>query len=688
MELAKYWEIVYRRKWLILGSAVLIFVFTFLLLELTPTVYKSRAKVMFRSSNLQQTFISGVPNSLGQMTVVNPDNLIGTVEEMIESSPVINKAIHDIDLRDGDGKYLKMDDFVDPFVLKIFTKGAGVDISNLEASESFEIIGYAKTAAKAKRIPEEVIANLLSEFNNRYRKEMAQAKKAIEKRLGEVAVKFAKVEESVARYKYDSQLYNPAVQISGLVGEINDLESERDKNSRSTESSKAGLRAIEQAAWTNNPKAFKDIQANIESNALLDDYKRQLLSLESSLAKLTAEKTQEHPDVKVTKQQIDLVKDNIKNEVSKSFASQVTGRSPFFDNIAISYANDLSALAGSQAKDKILAKQIMNKKGELREIPAKERRLNELTRESDDLKNVYNALVIDLENVKSAEEISLANVVVVQPPDEPEAYFPPEDNEVFLAAALIGGLCFGLFFAFVFDYIDGTVKTPEDVKRLAGQEVAGVLPWAKELPASMVGGGDAIFDGSLYDVVTNIWTIRAREHKTVSIISHSKGDGRSTVACNLARLVAQTGRKVALVDGDLRSPSVQKAFGVSAAKGLSDYLSSDLRYNDVITRTSLPGLDLVTAGGPQQEPQRLLQSGRCAELMNDLAQAYDYVIVDTPALSEGSDALILSAYAKRALLIVKKGKTPEKSLKGFINGLTQAGVSVAGVLFNGARVKA
>jgi len=683
MELKTYWEILLRRKWVIAGAVFLSPLFTLLIFLITPSIYQSKAKLLIKTDNFKQMFIENVPKQLGQITFTDPDKIMNSVEEMLESAPVVEKVIHKLNLHDNDGRLLKITDFIDPSLATLFLKRKGVDIENLSVSEIFEIRGYSTDPIEAKQISDEVIRNFSTEISSEYNKGIAEVRKILEKRLWDVNDRFIDAAKTISEFKFANQLYNISTQINTSISQMDSLGSEKDKAIRSLEEAKASLKSIREASWTSQ-QDFKDIQINIDSNPLIEDYKKQLVNLEMNIARLKIERTQEHPDLKIANEQIDIIKRNIKEEISKSIVSQIEGRVPFLDNIIKEYVNSLVSIVESTVRVKALEEQIKEKQVLLDKIPEKERKLNDLNKEVDALKATYNSIFSDIETMKSVEDLDLTNAIIVQPAAKGVFYFPPspDDYELFLAIAAAAGIPLGIFFAFLFDYLDGNLKTQEEIRRFLNQETVILLPKTSNSQLNIRGKDISPFAEYIYNLFARLNIFKGEKAcQVISVVSTIGGSGNSTVATHTAYTLAQGGKKLLLVDGNLRKPILHKMFNLSIDNGLSNYLSNDIKTQNIIRKTFENNLDIITAGSLQiDNPQKNLQSSKFAKLLGDIKEHYDYIFVDTPSFSVGDDALIISSYTQKAILVVRQGKTQHKVAKEFVNILNKANVEILGVV--------
>lgn len=687
MELKKYWEIICRRKKIILYAVVLMVVFTNLILLVTPTIYKSNAKLIFNMQEIEPFFMAGVPNEISLMRFVKSENAVGTIEELIESAPVIEGAINEMGLKDSDGEPLLMSDFLDPSFLKLLSKKAGVDINNLEASETFEIIGYSDDTATARDIAENVYENFIHEFSKRYRNEMLNAKKVIEKRLLDVKTDLTDAELKVVEYKASNKFYIPTSQISSLLNRIEALKGEKNTARRALSESEAGIYNIKKASWMEN-QDFKDVWVKIENNAMIEYYKKQLQAYETTLAQLLTERTPEHPDVKLARNNIEITTKLLQTETLKHIGAQIAEGPVFYTALAQDYVDGLIKTFKMNARLTVLDNQISAAEEELGRLPDKERQLSNLSAKTDSLKSVYMSLLVDLENINSALEMDIANVLLFQPPTEGSRYFPQlvqDDWLTYSVLAVAVGLTFGLFFAFLLNYLDSTVGSEEDVRNMLGQETVAVFPRVENLTQTINPDTVSPFSGKIHDLFARM-RLADKNLKILTLVSPSDGDGKSAAAGHIAHVMARSGKKVVLVDGNLREPAVHKMFGLAPSKGFSEYLLGQAGFEEIISHTTSGGLDVITAGSAVlNEPQGYLQSDLYPQLVKSLVGYYDLVIFDTPSCASGNDSLILSSCDTKVLLLIREGMNPLSRIKSLMDSLTKIKTEIAGVILNDVR---
>jgi receptor protein-tyrosine kinase len=172
------------------------------------------------------------------------------------------------------------------------------------------------------------------------------------------------------------------------------------------------------------------------------------------------------------------------------------------------------------------------------------------------------------------------------------------------------------------------------------------------------------------------------------ITSPLPGEGKTTVASNLAAAMADTGKTILLVDGDLRKPRIHTVFGLAEGPGLYDLLKAERELSDDeilshIQSTEVPGVSVLSAGNAElEEISRLLHSSRLAVLLDHLKKAYPIVLIDAPPLHQFPDARLLGGLADGAILVVRAGVTERESAVAAKDRLTHDGVRLIGTVLN------
>ena len=180
---------------------------------------------------------------------------------------------------------------------------------------------------------------------------------------------------------------------------------------------------------------------------------------------------------------------------------------------------------------------------------------------------------------------------------------------------------------------------------------------------------------------TNLmFTVAATNNKFVVFTSWSKGEGKSTVTSNMAISLAKLGKKVLLIDADLRKPNVNNLLKITNGKGLSEVLGKFEKLEDVIKKDVLPDLDVITSGVVPPNPSELLGSTHLKELFDKVEPNYDYILIDTPPVGIVTDAIIMKELVAGYVFIVRERSTTHGDIEKFIQTLKLADAPILGIV--------
>lgn len=693
MELKTYWEIIRRRKWIILQAVAIITGIALLGSFLISPIYSISAKVHLEIGNRKPTFVTDPmvvpqPQTLGETSVAEPRNMVDTYIALANTKPVVAKVIKDLDLKDILGKPIEVKDFVIGILRYpklIVLQKKGVRLKRLGAAEVIEISGYSPRREEAATIANLVAHSFIDYLAQLYRKEVTSSRLVLGKQLEEVKKKLQKAQEAEEAFRVKNKLVEPAVQISTLITENSSLEMRRNEVERNLKEYQSNLTAI-QETLKKHPQFLKK-RITLESNPVIVEYKRQLLELEVELAGSAAELTDKHPAILGLQKQIAKARAAIMAEVVKTLASETTERNPYIDSLIERYGNAEISIIGQNAILTVLSNQIEEKTNEILSIPQKRKELDQLTRETGVFDTTYRSLKTRWEWLKMMEDLDIANAVTVQkavPSHRPQKdiFFPR--RLLILALSLMLSLPFGLLLAFLIDYFDDTVKTAEEVTDKLKQPLLGIIPKINRGILETTLKVDKEFWDRFWDLRSNIKLAALnQDYKILAITSVTKGEGKSTISNYLAATYAEGQQKVLLVDFNLRRPFLHQIFQISlASPGVTNFLVGERDLNEVIYPTPRENLSLMPCGTVPPSPLPILESPTLGQLMESIKAAYDQIILDTPALVDGSDLDLLSMYSDCLLFVLAAGCVSEDKFKRALENLKSPHKNVLGVVFN------
>ncbi|MGB8681314.1 MAG: polysaccharide biosynthesis tyrosine autokinase [Candidatus Binatus sp.] len=328
-----------------------------------------------------------------------------------------------------------------------------------------------------------------------------------------------------------------------------------------------------------------------------------------------------------------------------------------------------------------------------------------LQREVDTNRELYESVLERMKGIGLAAESQTSNIIIVDPAETPGAPSSPRKLSMTLrnsALALVAviGLVFGL------EYLDTTLKTPEQVERYLRVPNIGAIPSfanlrlkakAAALPPEENGikkigyGRELLGVANPYSLVgeayrsfrTALMLSRAgAPPKTILFTSAHSSEGKTVSATNTAAMFAQTGARVLLIDGDLRKPRCHRVLALENSSGLTEVLTGTCEVQDVIRTTIVDGLSFMSAGSLPPNPTELLGSERMSQVLAMVAHQHDVVIIDSPPVMPVSDALLLATVVDGVVLVVNSLKTSKHHVKMAAAKLEYARAKIFGVLLN------
>jgi capsular exopolysaccharide synthesis family protein len=276
----------------------------------------------------------------------------------------------------------------------------------------------------------------------------------------------------------------------------------------------------------------------------------------------------------------------------------------------------------------------------------------------------------------SANNISLVDRA------EPGYRFKPNLSRNMMMA-LFSGLILGVLLALAFEYLDDTIKRPDDIEKLLGIPVLGAVPLLKApmTPTVAMQDSRSAFAESYRSLRTALQFSTDRgAPRSLLVTSATPHEGKSTTANVLGRHFAEMGKRVLIVDCDLRNPSLHRVFGVENEQGLSNYLAGTMKPTDLIRPTAIPGLMYMPTGPLPPNPAELLMGSKMVTLLTVATEKFDMLILDGPPIMGLADAPILAHLAHGTLLVVQAGETRIGVARNAIKRLHAARARIVGGL--------
>ena len=297
--------------------------------------------------------------------------------------------------------------------------------------------------------------------------------------------------------------------------------------------------------------------------------------------------------------------------------------------------------------------------------------------------NFSDIVVNVLEKPEGEDAVSLVKIETVQP--AVAATKPASPNvPLNIDLGFLVGLAIGIGVAVLRTVLDTRIHSSHDIELVTDKPMLGGIsfdPDAKRRPLVVHADPRSPRAESFRTLRTNLQFVNIDGGPPSFVITSSvPGEGKSTTAANIAISLAETGAKVALIDGDLRLPRVAEYMGIEGAVGLTDVLIGRAELTDVMQKWGRGQLFVLPSGRIPPNPSELLGSGNMARLLETLTSKFDYVIIDAPPLLLVTDAALLSKLAGGAILVAASGRTKRAEMSGAVRALEHVGSRLLGVV--------
>jgi capsular exopolysaccharide synthesis family protein len=338
---------------------------------------------------------------------------------------------------------------------------------------------------------------------------------------------------------------------------------------------------------------------------------------------------------------------------------------------------------------------LIDKQEELaKSIDAKMNQYESLRADVESNRELYKEFVHRQKELESSSQFDVGAVQIIDRAEVPvEPVSPKKKLNLILAAvfSLIGGV--GL--AFLLEYLDDTIKTHEDIEKYIKLPVLGVVPSVKS-DSKDIQDMDMIVERKPKSNVSEAYrsirtsllytSVKQNESKAFVVTSAGPQEGKTTTAINLAITLAHAGKKVLVVDSDLRKPRVHKSFKIDGSKGLANYLVGQDGTEEFVIKSEIENLYVLPSGPIPPNPTELLDSDRMRQFINDAKKVYNAVIFDSPPLIAVTDGAVLAALTDGAIQVIWAGNTSRRFVELGKESIENIGAKVIGVILNNMKV--
>ena len=410
----------------------------------------------------------------------------------------------------------------------------------------------------------------------------------------------------------------------------------------------------------------KSITKNTQLTQLINDLNIQ----ERLLNELHFNFTQGHPEVKKATHDFIESQDNIINyieiHIQRLQENRYLTKEKILHNIVMTEKN-------IQNKLSMLKKDLRDEEIFLQTLPKKNLDIQELKRKFTLSENIYTFLLQKKMEMEISLASTIANTQIIEDARESSGTTKPT-RKIIILIGFILGLILALLYIFLRVVLDSKIRDLATINTLTDIPVYGSLPNKKN---------QRFFDEAHRAIRTNLQFLQDSKKPctTILISSSVENEGKTTIVAGLANMLSKTGKKVLMMDLDLRKPRLYQEIDKSNARGMSHYLLSDWELSDSIQKVN-QNLDFFPAGDVPLNPSELLMSEKFAQTIKILLEQYDYIVFDTPPIGSVIDANLLLQYSDVVLLLVRANVSKKKFIEKFNHLKNDRNIERLGIILN------
>lgn len=437
---------------------------------------------------------------------------------------------------------------------------------------------------------------------------------------------------------------------------------------------KAGSERIVREAQYNEIKENGVGASPITNNPLIQGLRKDLAVQAAKVSSFQKIYLPDHPKLQAEQANLQGLQARLKSEIQ---------------NVRTSVETDFNA---ARRTENLLTEAVEKQKLKVANLQKKLVQYKMLKRDVETNEELYKGLLSRMKEASVASTMVPSTVAVIDPAEKPLKPYKPNKAKN-LALGMVFGLIGGVSLAFVVEYLDDSIKTSEEAERICQLPTLGMVPVFKARKSVGNGSGalglityqdqkSMIADSVLVVRTSVLLSAPGAPPAAIMITSPNPFEGKSTLTANLATSFAMSGRKVVLVDGDLRRPSVHKIFNCESQPGLSDILTGNVSLEEAIRPTDVPNLFILPAGAIPPNPVNLLGSTTFAETMNRLRNEFQHIFIDSPPTLSLPDSRVLSSMVDKVILVIRHNYTPRETARLARQVLGQVNADVIGIILN------
>lgn len=713
IDLRDYFRVILKRKWTII-TVFMVMVITVTIHAFTSTpIYEASTRLIIDKEN---------PNVVSIQEVMAVDasgtDYYQTQYKIIESRTVAREVIRRLNLKESEEFFPRpKDDFIsnlkrsvretvsfwiESFISLLKTDGdpsadgeaddpdfklisafiGRTEVRPIRNSRLVDVSFQAKDPRLATKVVNTLAKSYIDQNLETRLSAIQDAVKWLHSRIEEERKRVEKAEKGLLKYKeqhnivtdFSSDVENITAQkLAQLNAQVVEAESKRVE---------AETRYKQAMALMGAPDMLDSIP-EVLNNELIRQIKAMEVELYKRMSELSKKYGQKHPQMVAIESELKTLQKRKSQEVNRVVNSLKNEY-----RVALARENSLKSALANQKKESL-------------DLNQKAIQYGVLQREAESARQMYELLIKRFKETSLTEDMKTGNIRIIDPAEVPKEPVRPKKRLNILLAMIIG-LVTGTGLAFFFEYLDNTVKIPDDIKRHLHVPYLGPVPaLAQDLDRPKRRHKDKESSAELVTLVSPkstaseayrgirtsiLFSSAEAEPQVILVSSAGPQEGKTLTSTNLAVTMAQSGNRVILLDCDMRRPKMHKLLGLSRDRGMSNILVGGCEIKEAVTPSGIASLDAIPCGPIPPNPSEMLGSKRMTKLLEILRKNYSRIIIDSPPITAVTDAVVLAKLVDGVVLVVRAGSTPREVIKNGLGQLQSVNANVLGVVLNGVEM--
>ena len=678
----KFWEfyrIISRRRWVVGGLVAVTLVTIYIATASEKPYYQAAVQLMPSDTALYRPILPSPGSSIaGALGDRQTDSQLPNLMSLIKSRQVAERTIRIAGLKDDP-------DSLRDRISVSTASNPGARSRQDEGTDIIEIRVRDLDAGQAVHTANSLAHVFASFYQEISHQEASDNRTFLESELSRARKELEDAQKKLKDFKRTNRVTSITDATNSAMADLREVTSARDAARAALAEAQAKLRDIDRQLRTVG--ATRKVEEGSTNTLMVQQLEARLAQLTTQLNDAKGKYEEVHPQVVTLQQSIDEVRKKLKEEQGKMQTSTAMVRNPVYDALLAERSRLAYERDGLAARVAQLNASVGRASADVK--PGTDVGLARLENEFQVAQEAYNNLHDQLNqaHINEKETGTTGAIRIVDEAIHAEGPIGINKSAYLLLGALLS-LLVGAGLAITLESLDNRIKTNLDVERLLG------LPVTVLIPRSLESGGAGLARIAYTDPLSPLseayrflrtdllLSAEAADAKTIMVATAKPGQGGTSTVANLGISLALDGKRVILVDADMRRPSLHRIFKIPNDTGLSNILSNEKDLEEVIFSTEVENLLFVPAGPTPSNPSELLGSGRMRMLTQKLAEHADFVLFDTPSAIAFTDAVVLSRVTDGVILVVRAQQVPRGAELQVRNLLNKADVNILGVVLN------